>query len=68
MFEDFKWYKYLKGHPTAWEGHIIMHDSQETERGFGVKKFFEELQQEHPDWEFDERKESHGLAIICKKS
>ena len=23
MFEDFKWYKYLKGHPTAWEGHIL---------------------------------------------
>jgi len=62
--EDFtNWSKFV---PIG--GHIILHDSQETERGFGVKRFFEELQQEHPDWEFDERKESHGLAIICKKS
>ena len=62
--EDFtNWSKFV---PIG--GHIILHDSQETERGFGVKRFFEELQQEHPDWEFDERKESHGLAIIYKKS
>lgn len=62
--EDFtNWGKFV---PIG--GHIIMHDSQETERGFGIKRFFEELQEQHPDWEFSERKESHGLAIVTKKS
>ena len=145
MFEDFKWHKYLKGHPTAWEGHIlyiynqsgkfgtevedvateclsqypnvtlikksfnraledwdkpidllhidgrhfyedikedfegwskfvpkgghiILHDTQETGRGFGIKRYFEELQEQHPDWDFSERKESHGLGILTKKT
>jgi predicted O-methyltransferase YrrM len=62
--EDFfNWAKFV---PIG--GHIIMHDSQETERGFGIKKFFEELQKQYPNWEYQERKESHGLAICTKRS
>ena len=62
--EDFtNWSKFV---PIG--GHIILHDTQVTERGFGVKKFFVELQEQHPDWEFSERTESHGLGIITKRS
>lgn len=60
--EDFEnWSKFVpKG------GHIIMHDTQVTERGFGVKKYFAELKEKHPKWEFSERLTSHGLGIIQK--
>jgi len=47
-------------------GHIIMHDTQVTERNFGIKKYFAELQQTHPEWRFSERTESYGLGIISK--
>lgn len=49
-------------------GHIILHDTQVTDRGFGIKKFFAELREQHPDWEFSERLNSNGLGIILKKS
>ncbi len=60
--EDFEnWSKFVpKG------GHIIMHDTQVTERDFGVKRFFAELQNDHPEWKFSERTVSHGLGIIEK--
>ncbi len=48
-------------------GHIWLHDTMEEERGFGIKKYFEELKKEHQDWIFDERPESHGLGIIEKR-
>lgn len=58
--EDFEnWSKFV---PEG--GHIILHDTQVTERGFGIKKYFEELQDEHSEWEFNERLESNGLGII----
>ena len=47
-------------------GHIILHDTQVTERNFGIKKYFAELKELHPKWEFRERVESHGLGIITK--
>lgn len=47
-------------------GHIILHDTQVTERNFGIKKYFAELKELHPEWEFKERVESHGLGIITK--
>lgn len=60
--EDFNnWSKFVpKG------GRIIMHDTQVTERNFGVKRFFEELQKDHPEWKFSERTESYGLGICTK--
>lgn len=60
--EDFEnWEPYV---PVG--GHIILHDTQETERNFGIGKYFRELQITHPEWEFKERKCSHGLGIITK--
>jgi len=58
--EDFEnWLKFVpKG------GHIILHDTQVTERDFGIGRYFKELQNEHPEWKFSERLESHGLGII----
>ncbi len=47
-------------------GHIILHDTQVTERNFGIKKYFAELQQTHPEWKFSERTESYGLGICTK--
>lgn len=67
-------YEDIKEDFENWEGfvpkggHIILHDTQVTERDFGVKKFFAELQEKHPKWEFSERTVSNGLGIICKKS
>lgn len=60
--EDFNnWSKFVpKG------GRIILHDTQVVGRNFGVKKFFAELQEKHPEWEFSERLESNGLGIIKK--
>ena len=60
--EDFEnWEKFVpKG------GHIILHDTQVTERNFGIGRYFEELKEQHPDWKFKERLESHGLGIIEK--
>ena len=60
--EDFEnWERFVpKG------GHIILHDTQVTERNFGIKKYFAELQQEHPKWEFSERTVSYGLGICTK--
>ena len=62
--EDFEgWSKFVpKG------GHIILHDTQVTERGFGIKQYFAELREKYPDWEFSERTESYGLGIITKRS
>lgn len=60
--EDFEnWSKYV---PNG--GHIILHDTQVTERNFGIGKYFAELKEQHPDWKFNERLESHGLGIIEK--
>lgn len=58
--EDFtNWSKFVpKG------GHIILHDTQVTERGFGIKRFFAELKEEHPEWKFGERLNSNGLGIV----
>ena len=60
--EDFNnWSKFVpKG------GRIIMHDTQVEGRNFGVKKFFAELKENHPEWEFRERLESNGLGIVEK--
>ena len=60
--EDFEnWSKFVpKG------GHIILHDTQVTERNFGIGKYFSELKENHPDWKFSERTCSHGLGIIEK--
>lgn len=61
--EDFtNWSKFV---PVG--GHIILHDTQVLERGFGVKQFFRELKEKYPKWEFSERTESNGLGIITKK-
>ena len=62
--EDFtNWSKFV---PIG--GHIILHDTQVTERGFGIKQYFAELREKYPDWEFSERTESYGLGIITKRS
>lgn len=60
--EDFEnWEKFVpKG------GYIILHDTQVTERDFGIGKYFKELQELHPEWKFGERLESYGLGIIEK--
>jgi len=60
--EDFEnWSKFVpKG------GRIILHDTQVTERGFGVKQYFRELQEQHPEWTFSERLNSNGLGQIQK--
>ena len=60
--EDFEtWEPLTTEHAT-----IILHDTQVTERDFGVKRFFEELLETHPEWKFEERKISNGLGIIRK--
>ena len=60
--EDFEnWERFVpKG------GHIILHDTQVTERNFGIKKYFAELKGRHLNWRFSERTSSHGLGIIEK--
>jgi hypothetical protein len=61
--EDFEnWSKFV---PDG--GHIILHDTQETGSGFGVKRYFEELKEQYPSWDFSERKKSCGLGIITKR-
>ena len=57
--EDFEgWSKFV---PNG--GRIIMHDTQVTDRNFGVKRYFAELKEVHPEWKFSERETSHGLGI-----
>lgn len=60
--EDFEnWCRFVpKG------GYIILHDTQVTSREFGVKKYFAELREKYPEWEFSERTVSNGLGIIQK--
>lgn len=61
--EDFEnWGKFV---PDG--GHIILHDTQETGSGFGVRRYFAELREQYPNWGFSERKESCGLGIITKR-
>jgi len=61
--EDFEnWASLVKDGGTIW-----LHDTQVTERDFGVRKYFQELKRQYPKWEFTERLNSNGLGIIRKK-
>lgn len=53
---------------TKDDAYILFHDTQVKDRGelFEVYKFFAELQDDFPEYEFSERIESYGLGIMKK--
>lgn len=44
-------------------GVMMFHDTQVKDRGFGVHKFWRELQATYPEWKFHEFKGSFGLGV-----
>lgn len=44
------------------KGIILLHDSRVKDRGFGVWKFYEEIKNQYPTFEFPY---SEGLAVVC---
>lgn len=56
---------------TDWENYskklrkdaiVLFHDTMVP--NFGVRQLFQEIQQEHPEWKYENREESYGLGII----
>ena len=41
---------------------VLFHDTQVPQ--FGVAQLFREIQEQHPEWDYEEREESYGLGII----